>query len=160
VDLDVDLHPAPHVVRPDNIELLRPALSHDDLAEGADRVIAGLVRRLHGDPGDGPISLDARPPLRRERGFQGLPEEIDVGVDLVVRDLERPGLFRRHDRLLDLMGNLLRRPHGRVGNALQHRQSSVVSMLLDRRPRPLEEVLLAVALEEAPFDEGRDLADR
>ena len=46
MDLDIDLHAAPHVARRDEVELLRPDLADDDLAERADRIVADLFRRL------------------------------------------------------------------------------------------------------------------
>src|SRR5438552_13468151 len=114
VDLHVDLHAAPHVVRGDEVELFRPALSHDDLAERTHGVVAELVHGLDGDPRDGPVSLDPPAMFRLERGLEGEPQEVDVRVHLLVRNLKGARFLRRDDRLADLTGDLLRRADGRV----------------------------------------------
>ena len=159
VDLDVDAHPVPGVLGSDDVELLRPALADNHLSEGADRVEAELVVRLHRDSRHGPIPLDPRAPLRLERGLEAAAEEVHVGVHLIVRDLEGPGLLRGHDRRLDLMGNLLRRTNARIRDAFQHLDPLIVSAFLDALPGPGEEVVLSVSLQEPAFEQRRDLAD-
>src|SRR5216117_66399 len=155
----VDAHPVPGVLGSDDVELLRPALPNDHLPEGADRVEAELVVRLHGDPGHGPVPLDPRAPLRLERGLEAAAEEVHVGVHLIILDLEGPSLLRGNDRRLDLMGNLLRRTNSRIRDALQHLDPLIVSAFLDAFPGPREEVVLSVSLQEPAFEQRRDLAD-
>src|SRR5438094_836781 len=114
VDLHVDLLAAPHVVREDAVELFRPALSHDDLAERTHGVVAELVHGLDGDPRDGPVSLDPAAVFRLDGGLEGEPQEVEVRVHLLVRNLKGARFLRRDDRLADLTGDLLRRAYGRV----------------------------------------------
>src|SRR3989442_1666352 len=98
--------------------------------------------------------------LRLEGGLEGEPQELDVRVHLLVRNLKGAGLLRRDDRLPDLAGNLLGRADGRVRDLAEDRHPLVVSLPLDRGPRPRHEVHLPFPREETALHEHRDLADQ
>src|SRR5437899_8119092 len=97
--------------------------------------------------------------LRLAGGLEREPQELDVRVHLLVRNLEGAGFFRRDDRLPDLARDLLGRADGRVRDLAEDRHSLVVSLPLDRGPRPRHEVGLSVPREEAALHEHRDLAN-
>src|SRR3989442_3173882 len=98
--------------------------------------------------------------FRLEGRLEGEPQELDVRIHLLVRDLEGAGFFRRDDRLPDLAGDLLGWADGRLRDLAEERHALPVAFALDRFPRPRHEVGLTVARREEPaLDEHRDLAD-
>src|SRR2546426_3833661 len=98
--------------------------------------------------------------LRLEGRLEGEPEEFDVRVHLLIRDLEGARLLRRDDRLSNLTGDLLGRAHGGIGDLTEDDHALSVAFALDRRPGPRQEVGLPFSREQAPLHEHRDLADR
>src|SRR3990170_4365480 len=158
VDVDVDLHPAPGLVGPDDVELLRAALPDDDLSERAHRIEAEGVRDLDRDAGQGPVPLDPPARLRLEHGLEASPEHVDVGRALLVAELEGPRLLRGEDGLLDLGGDLLRGGRTRVGDLVEDVEALVIARRLHDVPRPAEEVLPVGRLEEPSFREDGDAA--
>src|SRR2546425_2853115 len=98
--------------------------------------------------------------LRLEGRLEGEPEEFDVRVHLLIRDLEGARLLRRDDRLSNLTGDLLGRAHGGIGDLTEDDHALSVAFALDRGPSPRQEVRLPLSREQAPLHEHRDLADR
>ena len=160
MDLDVNLHAAPHVVRRDEVEFFRPALSDDDLPERAHGVVARLVLRLDGDARNGPVSLDSRAVFRLERRLERPPQELDVRVHLIIRNLKGARFLRRDNRLADLAGDFLGRADGSVRDLPEDHHPLPVPFALNRGPRPGQVIRLPFSDEEAALHEGRDLADR
>src|SRR5207245_2913111 len=152
---------AQHVGGRDDSLRTRPPLPHDDLADRAHGGVADLVRRLDRAPWYGPAAFEPRAMFRLEGRLEGEPQELDVRIHLLVRDLEGAGFFRRDDRLPDLAGDLLGWADGRLRDLAEERHALPVAFALDRFPRPRHEVGLTVARREEPaLDEHRDLADR
>src|SRR5437899_3911344 len=68
------------------------------------------------------------------------PQEFDVRVHLLIRDLEGARLLRRDDCLSNLTGDLLGRAHGGIRDLTEDDHALSVAFALDRRPGPRQEV--------------------
>src|SRR5881296_2295568 len=88
------------------------------------------------------------------------PQEFDVRVHLLIRDLEGARLLRRDDCLSNLTGDLFGRAHGGIRDLTEDDDALSVAFALDRHPGPRQEVRLPFSREHAPLHEHRDLADR
>src|SRR2546428_11006145 len=88
--------------------------------------------------------------FRLEGRLEGEPQELDVRIHLLVRDLEGAGFFRRDDRLPALAGDLLGWADGRLRDLAEERHALPVALALERFPRPRQVDGLTVARRVVP----------
>src|SRR5256885_16775823 len=88
------------------------------------------------------------------------PQEFDVRVHLLIRDLEGARLLRRDDCLSNLTGDLLGRAHGGIRDLTEDDDAMSVSFELDRHPGPRLEVCLHSSRYLAPLHMHQDMATR
>src|SRR5437899_12751936 len=87
------------------------------------------------------------------------PQEFDVRVHLLIRDLEGARLLRRDDRLSNLTGDLLGRGQGGIRGLTEDDHALPGAPALGRSLSPRQDVRLPVSREQAARLEQRALAD-